>query len=100
MGKLLGLVLWRDKRRNLHASILIFGTYLAAFQGLAYTGRTAHGCSSLDRERDYGGPVWAWTFACQKNSIGLDTAAHVHPGVTAQYSHRAYMRLVVLDVRH
>jgi hypothetical protein len=31
---------------------------------------------------------------------GLDSTAHAHPGVTAQYPRRTHMRLVVLDVRH
>jgi hypothetical protein len=100
VGKLLGRVLWRDKRRNLHASLWIFGAYLVAFQGLAYTGRTAHGCSSLDRERNHGGPLRARTFARYKKSTGLDSAGHVHPGATAQYSDRAYLRLAVLDVQY
>lgn len=87
-------------RRNLHASIWIFGACLAPFKDLAYTGRAAHRCSSLDRERNHGGPVLARTLACYKKSTGLDSATHVDPGAPAQYSDRACLRLAVLDVRY
>src|SRR5262249_56649411 len=76
-----------------------FGVGLVAFRGLAYTGRTAHGCSLLARKRDRTLLFRTRSFACHKKSIGLDSTAHAHPGATAQYSDRAYLRLVVLDVR-